>query len=383
MVKTRPNEKSSRFGHGIPLPAFFLLLLPLAIACTACVDYTIVVEEHDPDRAFNGITYFTSRDAKRLIGVDMDGSVVWDFISTDNVAVGDANGFRVHDGKVVYIFKKKPMMVRVEDKEILFDGPPEEAHHSITMTPHGTLMFLAGDPFDVDYPPWYPVTCVQGDTIKEIDLDTREIVWQWRLRDHVDPIEHHNPERRLYMGNGCLDWSHGNTVKFFQDYACNGNRYQAVLYNSAGLDTFWMIDYATGEVLWSCGMHGTLGQRESLDEAVFSPGHDVDRVEDDLFILYDNGSHRKAKASRALKIRVDPASGDVEEIWDWSYPLMYDWWGGDADQLPNGNVLLTNVEHGRLIEVTPEGDIVWDMHFLSPIVLPFSIYQHQRVPYGG
>ena len=48
----------------------------------------------------------------------------------------------------------------------------------------------------------------------------------------------------------------------------------------------------------------------------------------------------------------------------------------------NGNVLITNVGHGRLIEVTSGGEIVWDLHLLSPIVLPFTNYQHQLVPYG-
>lgn len=382
---TRPGSMKHASDSRIRdlVSARVLLLMSCLWLCSACVDYTVVVTEYDPDRTFNGTTYFTSRDAKRILGVDLDGTIAWDFISTDNIAVGDANGFRYHEGNVVYIFKKKPMMVRVEDKKILFDGPREEAHHSIIRTPHDTLMFLAGDPFEIDYPPWYPVTCVQGDVIKEIDLNTREIVWEWRLRDHVDPIEHHNPDRRLYVGNGCLDWSHGNTVKFFPDYRFDGKSYKTVLYNSAGLDTFWMIDYATGDVLWSCGLHGTLGQPSEDEEPIFAPAHEVDMVENNVFILYDNGSHRQVKASRALKLRVDPVAGEVQEIWSWTYPLMYDWWGGDADELPNGNVLITNVEHGRLIEVTPDGDIVWDMHFLSPIILPFSIYQHQRVPYEG
>lgn len=358
-------------------------MVVLGFPAAACVDYTIVLTEFDPDRAFPGTTYFTARDAKRILGVELDGSVSWDFLSTDNVAVGDANGFRVHGEKIAYIFKKKPMLARLADKKILFDGPRLEAHHSITMTPHGTLLFLAGDPFPVDYPPWLPAHCAQGDAILEVDPTTRQILWEWRLRDHLDPIEHHDPDRRIFLGNGCVDWSHGNTVKFIPDYVYRSRHYQAVIYNAAALDTFWMIDYATGAVLWSCGQHGTLGRREPPEEPLFAPAHDVDMVGNNVFILYDNGSHRLVKKSRALKIRVAPVAGTVTELWSWSYAGMYDWWGGDADQLPNGNVLITNVGHGRLIEVTSGGDIVWDMHLLSPVVLPFTIYQHQRVPDGG
>ena len=30
--------------------------------------------------------------------------------------------------------------------------------------------------------------------------------------------------------------------------------------------------------------------------------------------------------------------------------------------LPNGNLLLTEAEHGRLLEVDPDGNLVWERH---------------------
>ena len=38
--------------------------------------------------------------------------------------------------------------------------------------------------------------------------------------------------------------------------------------------------------------------------------------------------------------------------------------GGSSAQLTNGNILLTESEQGRAIEITPDGDVVWE--FVSP-----------------
>ena len=34
-------------------------------------------------------------------------------------------------------------------------------------------------------------------------------------------------------------------------------------------------------------------------------------------------------------------------------------WPRDADRLPNGNTLITDSRNGRIIEVTPSGEVVW------------------------
>jgi len=39
-------------------------------------------------------------------------------------------------------------------------------------------------------------------------------------------------------------------------------------------------------------------------------------------------------------------------------------WPRDADRLANGNTLITDSKNGRVIEVTPEGDVVWEFRDL-------------------
>jgi outer membrane protein assembly factor BamB len=77
-------------------------------------------------------------------------------------------------------------------------------------------------------------------------------------------------------------------------------------------------------------------------------------------MLFDNlGGFRDDNAARVLE--VDPKSGAVV----WSYrgdderpfhsPLR-----SSAEALPNGNVLITESDGGRLFEVTRAGEIVWN-----------------------
>jgi hypothetical protein len=345
-----------------------------------CDNYRIEIYNYDPYRADNGITYFNSWEAKRILGVDMYGTVNWDLLAIDQTVIGVANGFRVQpdEGTCAYIWNQSPMMVNMQDQSILFAGSDHAAHHSIVKTPQGTLMFVAVEVFPIDYEPWYPSMCAHGDLIREVDMATDEIIWEWRLRDYVDPIEHHGEGIYRY-NDGCIDWSHGNTVKFISDYLYDGELHDVVLYNSNNLSSFWMIDYPSGDILFSVGAHGTIGFPEPPAEPLFCALHEVDMIEHNVFILYDNGICRRN--SRPLKISVDPVAGTVEELWSWTTPILYDWWGGDADQLPNGNVLFTNVTQGRLIEVTEGGDVVWELKIFRGPIFPYSVYQLQRIPY--
>ena len=50
-----------------------------------------------------------------------------------------------------------------------------------------------------------------------------------------------------------------------------------------------------------------------------------------------------------------PAMAD-EIVWEYSTGLDGP---SDADRLPNGNTLISDRWHSRVIEVTPDGTIVW------------------------
>jgi hypothetical protein len=242
-------------------------------------------------------------------------------------------------------------------------------------------MFLEDEKnIPVDYPPWKGCR-ILGDVIKEVDIRTHEVIWEWHLHQYVDPVEHHRED--LCTGIGDLmngDWSHCNTVKYYQNYFFNGESHDVVLLNSRHLDTFWIIDYETSEILWSCGQHGTIGRKEPPAEPLFSHAHEVELLEDGNFLMFDNGNFRDPQVSRALEIQVDPTAGTAMEVWSWTEPLevMYSYGMGDANRLPNGNTLVTDPTQGRIIEVTPDGEKVWQLALEYPSG-PVWIYKFERV----
>jgi hypothetical protein len=219
---------------------------------SGCGEYTIVVSQYDASRAYNGYTYFRPRPSGELICVDMTGEVIWNYLEPVNYFWGRNLDFEVlEEGTVLYMSAGRHKIIDPQDDTILWEDGPQGGHHTVELTPRGTILFLTNEYFDVDYEPWKPLDRLLGDVIKEIDMDTQEIVWEWRLWDYLDPIEHHD-----VTSVWTADWSHCNAVHFYPDYSYNGHVYDAVLLNSRHLDTFWMIDYATGEILWSWGEHG-------------------------------------------------------------------------------------------------------------------------------
>jgi hypothetical protein len=63
---------------------------------------------------------------------------------------------------------------------------------------------------------------------------------------------------------------------------------------------------------------------------------------------------------------------------------IYSAFVSSAQRLPNGNTLITEGNGGRIIEVTPKQEIVWE--YISPYVhrtMKFTlIYRAYRIPYN-
>ena len=66
----------------------------------------------------------------------------------------------------------------------------------------------------------------------------------------------------------------------------------------------------------------------------------------------------------------------------WEYretPDFFSNWGGDADRLPNGNTLITDTANGRILEVTPEGEKVWELILSNEEGIRFPLYRSERL----
>ncbi len=90
--------------------------------------------------------------------------------------------------------------------------------------------------------------------------------------------------------------------------------------------------------------------------------HDPDFEPDGTITVFDNGTGTGSSKIR----RVRPVDGaDVETVFAGSKEVpFYTWRRGKHQTLPDGNILLTEAEGGRVLEVTPEGELVWERHMV-------------------
>ncbi|MFC9979206.1 aryl-sulfate sulfotransferase [Gordonia sp. NPDC127522] len=149
-----------------------------------------------------------------------------------------------------------------------------------------------------------------------------------------------------------------------------------------------VIDKATGSPVWQCGPYysalaGAQHQRISahkvprpLDQT--SGQHNPHMIAPELpgggnVLVFDNqgGAGYPPAAlgiyagSRVLEI--DPISKEI--VWQYTAEdsnlppwAFFSSFVSNAQRLPNGNTLITEGMQGRLFQVTPQGDVVWEYH---------------------
>jgi hypothetical protein len=93
--------------------------------------------------------------------------------------------------------------------------------------------------------------------------------------------------------------------------------------------------------------------------------HDPDLLPNGDILLFDNfGHYGPGGVSRVIEF--DPES--LQIVWRYEGTDEKPFWSnvrGDQERLPNGNTLITESEGGRLLEITPDGEIVWE--FVNPV----------------
>lgn len=246
-----------------------------------------------------------------------------------------------------------------------------------------------------------------SDVIVEFEPDGR-VVRTWDLWDVIDidavPGPHLCSTENLYESETFRDWTHANAVIYDPER-------DAIIVSSRHTDQILALDHLDAEgpqssVRWIIGQAGTMPVAGDL---MYHP-HAVELQDDGSILLYDNGNLRPGTRladgtapgySRAVLYRVDdrsddPADWTATQVWqhvaeDLDGEPVYAFFLGDADRLPNGNVLINHggirtqdePDRARLIEVVPNGtdggDIVWELH-LGVADDPAIVYRAERLP---
>ncbi len=363
-----------------------------------------------------------------LIILDAEGEIVW--YHSNRLGAGDAR--MTDDGTLVNLyapfgFEEVDLLgQRVhawtwgdEDSErpagtTVVVSPDHELvsfHHEVAPQADGDILAFSRYHLDLSEQeqeaicPGDPVDFgIREDLLMEFTREG-EVLHEWSLSDIVDPAEVPGRELCAVDFDDHRDWAHGNGAVL--DEA--GNR---VIVTARHVDLLFAFRYEadadgpSGELLWSIGPDGT--GTLPLDGEPSYGLHAPEVTPDGSILVFDNGNDRPDTAapySRAVRYVVDdsardPADWTARQTWAFRTddldgdggPLYADFLG-DADEQPNGNVLIgfggigqaAPPARGRIIEVVPTGtsggDIVFDL------TLPdfWTSYRSERLPslYAG
>ncbi|MEE8363140.1 MAG: aryl-sulfate sulfotransferase [Dehalococcoidia bacterium] len=179
-----------------------------------------------------------------------------------------------------------------------------------------------------------------GDDIVEIDPSGRE-VWRVSVHDLLDPRR--DPICPL---ESRVEWTHLNAL----DVNADGD----VLFSCRINSRVGIIDRVSGTLRWKHGFPDVSHQHN----ATWLPNGNVQ--------IFDNGMHRRG-LPRSRVVEINPATS--ETVWEYSAQPEEEFFSAhisSAERLPNGNVLVCEGAAGRLFEITPRGEVVWE--WVNPIV---------------
>jgi len=219
----------------------------------------------------------------------------------------------------------------------------DRLHHDVWRLEDGSYHALGFEPLSLEQsrairggcPHEEDPECIWADTIEHIRRDgSRETIW--RAADHLDPETH-----VLCPLDSRKEWTHANSIRIMRDGSW--------LLSFRLTSTVVKLDRATGAVLWSWGPGNTSHQ------------HDARELDDGHILIFDNGVHRARAPGFARVLEVDPATDAI--VWqylDRTVLAFQSFMAGGAQRLPNGNTFITEAATGRLFQVTPTGETVWE-----------------------
>lgn len=182
-----------------------------------------------------------------------------------------------------------------------------------------------------------------GDVVREIDVDGGT-VREWRSWEHLS-TDHHVKcplESRK-------EWTHLNSLELTPE----GDWLLSFRLTS----TVAIVDANSGDVRWRWGADKLSHQ------------HHATWLDNGNILLFDNGCHRREAPSFSQVVEVDPKTHKVV----WSYqavPILafYSFMVSSCQRLADGNTFITEGATGRLFEITPDGETVWE--YVSPWIVP-------------
>lgn len=207
--------------------------------------------------------------------------------------------------------------------------------HDVDLLPNGDLI-VADMRNNVDGVP--------NDRLFVYNRTTNAVTWEWRFRDYYP---------NATDGGFSDDWTHLNDVDVIDEHR--------LLASPRNFDQVVVVNRTTDEIEMRLGAdqeHDVLFEQHNPDWLVSEDGNPT-------VLVADSENDRVVEYERRCE-RGDPMTASIKDCsWTLTWELGVKGglnWPRDADRLPNGNTLVTDSLNHRVIEVTPEGEIVWEYY---------------------
>ncbi|MCB2198956.1 aryl-sulfate sulfotransferase [bacterium] len=219
---------------------------------------------------------------------------------------------------------------------------------------------------------------IRSHVILHLDED-QNIIWEWDSYNHLDELPLLDTDDLESLTGEEFEHLHTNSIEVDTDgnILLSNRRMSEVIKVKYGAGD----GYEDGDVMWRFG--GGSGNQFTLIDDIepegFRSQHDVRRLPNGNITVYDNGNYHETPTSYAREYAVDEENLTATLVWSYVHePPIYSRATGSARRLGNGNTLI-NWGIGsatRLTEVTPEGDIAFEL-------VPDSMYSSEVAGYRG
>ena len=241
------------------------------------------------------------------------------------------------DGKVLWEHRDPQMTI---DFEVMSDGSVaylrwEEAPPSFAAQVRGGFKTAT--------------TSVWANDLVVVNRD-RATTSVWHLSEKMKPYAY-----TINASAPRQEFAHANSIRYVPDNPIT--HAPAFVVSVRHISKVLLIDVETGDLAW-----------ESSD-GLFSMQHDATLLPNGHLLAFDNGfarDHITALLSRAVEIDMETG------LPVWTYDGGKTMTGkaqfassimGGAERLSNGNTFITLSTQGRVLEVTENGDIVWEYRY--------------------
>lgn len=307
-----------------------------------------------------------------------------------------------------------------------YDTGGNISHHDVERLPNGNVLMIAWERFTaaeaiamgrnpnlINSPIFRPDHIIE---VQQTGFSTGNIVWEWHVADHL--IQNINPSLPNFGVVAdhpeLIDVNYPPNANSANDFNhCNGIHYDPIndliVMSARNQNEIWILDHSTTTTEAAGHTGGNFGQGGDLlyrwgNPAAYDRGNGSDQQlfgqhsprfvptgypgEGNITIFNNNAPGGSQVVEIVLPadmngnydfgLAAGATYGPAAPIWTYSAPGFFSSAISGTERVPNGNTLICEGSQGRVFEVTPAGNVVFDYTVQGPPTSVFHAHYYEH-----